>query len=211
MTAAGSPAHAAWLEQQLKAPTSPPREAKLAKGETSPSHDADRCSYFNGRHSVGVVQSRDSDTSLGSSRHANWLERQLFGSVGSDSGSAGSSKHETPHQPDIEMPPGVNAVLRGQDLSALSHAEWLERQLEHRRPHHQLVSLQRRAESQTITPIQPLNRAAPTPPPPPQSMPQPAVVVEEQGDDLGDYALGSKRHAAWLELQLRGGRAVHMR
>lgn len=156
------------------------------------------------------------DTAAGSVAHSRWFDRQLaaqkfhqgattpasggYGN-GENSGSASLSQETK-----ASLPAGVNALLRGQDCSANSHAEWLERQL----------------------PPAPAGRGRPPPPQyhapaaatappdayqpvaPPAKRPEPLIappcmpyVSYKTGSKLKeDGAIGSNTHRDWLESQL---------
>ena len=114
---AGTDLHRLWLEKQLARNTfaaPPPPTAQVA---TQAQAAASR------RWTRG-------DSSAGTEEHDLWLQRQLSGAHASSSLTALGSPirgqmASPPRQLNDLLPAGVSAMLRGQDLSAASHEEWL--------------------------------------------------------------------------------------
>lgn len=171
---AGSEAHAAWLDEQLRRAT-PGASSEASDSVAQPSSEA-----VSAQPTSTPVWERSValDTSAGSARHSSWLERQLRPLTQSASAPPRVEATAPVMQPDHSLPSGAQALLRGQDLSALSHAEWLDAQL----------GVQRGAAQPARVPV--MNPAAPPIAPPTMRHAE------------ADVALGSTRHGAWLDQQL---------
>ena len=132
----------------------------------------------------------NNDYGVGSKKHAIWLDRQLQ-NVAPQPSSLGHQPQPPPRQPatgsiggyNLDLPAAVNALNRGQDLSAVSHHDWLSQQFQ-------------LAQSE----------------PPPQRSVAAKLAAPERGAEppssarTDDIALGSTAHSAWLDQQLRGRR-----
>ena len=183
---AGSTEHAAWLERQLQ------RSQLNAVGAEPPSPAARPLPPWEAPTPVSraVVTQPQSpqqqpqltrpDYAAGSISHARWLERQLLQRPVCQPMAVPSVP--PPQQPDTRLPPGVNALLRGQDLSAKSHGEWLELQLAPRRVDH---TGSRQLASHAVTPVAARARSN-------------ALWTSA----VEDIALGSSSHRTWLDRQL---------
>ena len=238
---AGSEAHKYWLDQQLARSSSrePPqaqqvfstRASYALESATSP---VKAYSAVSAERSCSGLQREHAkrDSSVGTSLHSAWMERQL---------SAANFHHQhqhqprsPPRQPDDALPSGVNALLRGQDLSASNHAEWLDAQLS-RGGRGGAVFL---PASASQTAMQPPPPPPPTLWPPPQRSAATAVFattadrlqppqaprlpvapnvsgttpatrprgVHSHASGQEDCALGSAVHTSWLDRQLRSQR-----
>lgn len=186
----GTPAHTHWLDAQLNRQTLRAGSGRFPASASSPSSAASPPHDVSG-HSRSSIQSsterkndggvRANDGTIGSLLHAAWLDRQV---------ASHSARASPPAQPDVGLPPGVNAMLRGQDLSSHSHAEWLERQL----PIPSSGELRRLDDVQLPAPS--LHGS------------QPSSSPSQRPPPVEDTALGSQWHHEWLELQLRRQRTA---
>lgn len=135
------------------------------------------------------------DNALGTSGHSEWLQTQLRMAEMLHA----SQRGHAVHQPDVALPAGVNAIRRGQNLSATSQSEWLELQLSnvHISPVAKAHSATGKAHTPwAIAPSDPrITKDSPT------QSPMRQRHVHQQLDP--NVALGSPAHAAWLERQLR--------
>ena len=192
-----------WLEQQLSRPTpaaatnrSPsltaPRFFAVDAFATAPSQQPfsatqnvhqRAASSSTAAYSSPVLQRLGPDTAAGSGAHATWLEQQLRRRQREPV--ADSSPRQ---QVSSALPAGVNVLLRGQDASALTHGEWLERQLSKGRASEPLppssAHRQKGIAGHSTSP------AGPGPP----------VMPYEPFDRQS--GVGSRRHADWLQCQL---------
>ena len=204
-SALGSAKHRAWIEAQLATRTgsslrfsleAPPATLPTAPPAALPPPPP---------HASSVFLS-DPHPWASPSPRAAWLFARS-----SPPASTGSPSSPV-RQPDMRLPGSVNAVLRGQDLSAHSHDEWLQQQiaraaatLDHggssvapwppeggrslvRNTQHDEQAHARWLEAQLAAPRAQILLNGPS------SMPLPQAVQ--------DCALGSRRHAQWLEGQL---------
>lgn len=193
--AVGTAAHTHWLEAQLTRQSSP---RQFSPGATFVSTSQPQTSL------PSPPRRRRDDTAVGTPAHSDWLNRYIPSNLSANARRYGSTTAHTPpiprasppRQPDIALPAGVNAMIRGQDLSAKTHAEWLDRQFSRgggatpggggsagagrnaRSQHEQWLAWQLRG------------------------LPSPSASTRSfDGMDV-DCALGSGRHSAWLERQL---------
>ena len=101
----------------------------------------------------------------------------------------------------LDLPNGVNSLLRGQDHSASSHAEWLEQQLG-------------RAAPGGVAPVANPGSASRMGAAGLSSSAAPGAALLARGahfeaTDCEARHAGSPRHEAWLQQQLRGAAARH--
>lgn len=214
------PEHALWLDAQFSRATPASSPLRLVGSAIIPRYfDA---SAFDASASNPTTMSpppptvvvapthhaRSTDTAAGGNAHRYWLERQFSeGARQTPSSTVSVHAHSSLQPPaasrhqefSAALPAGVNVLLRGQDASAKSHGEWLERQLARGGPpgppaagqqyHWQSAPTAGRPDPIVAPPITPY---------------MPSVRFSDDG------AAGSTRHNDWLENQLtpRKGR-VH--
>ena len=207
---AGTDLHRLWLEKQLARNTfaaPPPPTAQVA---TQAQAAASR------RWTRG-------DSSAGTEEHDLWLQRQLSGAHASSSLTALGSPirgqmASPPRQLNDLLPAGVSAMLRGQDLSAASHEEWLTRQLGCGRgagsssigevaaiPHSTPVSARSNSTDRAQDRELRLVNASRDPSIGSRVAQLSSGVRGDRAAQTGgqeDYAAGSTLHARWLERQL---------
>ena len=186
----GSAEHALWLENQLN------RLQPRAATYSAPPPENILPKFFS---TAAIVASppkpKAADTAAGSTAHDSWLRSQLNrrGDVYS------ASMHL--QEPSTSLPPGVNRMLRGQDDSSLSHADWLDQQLSRGTPGRPKPTS---ARDDWLS--QQLHRAASAQQPasgsPTRAYAAPPITPYQAPQKSQDCAAGSPRHAAWLEQQL---------
>ena len=162
-----------WLEAQLARGARPPAAAPttVTGATTSPT-----MTPFLGRRAAP----KDSDYGVGTKQHSFWLERQLAPKQQQSVTSEQLKRSNELDAYNINLPASVNACIRGQDLSAINHRDWLEKQLNPTDGVRRIQRLDARIPERAAEPPQPAN---------------------------DDIALGSMAHQAWLQQQLLGRRA----
>ena len=209
-TALGSSDHARWLEAQLSH-----RPLLAASPVSRPAPTTPQPPLPRSTLQPISIQSVPRDSAAGTPCHQSWLGAQIRQAASRVPAPYGNSCscHSPPRQPDVGLPGGVNAALRGQDLSARTHHEWLERQLqrEPRDPFAPSATEQHEALPRAGEDVQhaawlevQLRRLAPGP----SSISAVASMVSTARaagatNAAEDYALGSRRHSEWLERQVR--------
>lgn len=162
-----------WLEAQLarksqEAPPSPNAAAATAPMMLS--------SAAQNLAPTNAALRANCDYSVGSKKHSIWLDRQL----GVQKETAAPAPLQPPdlNRYDANLPATVNALYRGQDLSALSHKDWLDQQLQRRTLGHPNMHVNKPVRGECEPPQRQSN----------------------------DGSLGSSAHSAWLQQQFLGRR-----
>jgi hypothetical protein len=230
MPMAGSAEHALWLDQR--------RPSAIEATATTPSitspkffsADAARSPPAEPPSSRLAFASAVVDTAAGSTAHDAWLRCQLFRRTNEEKvwGAPAVARQET----SAALPPGVQVLLRGQDASAQSHSEWLDRRarsegdedmphsaraLTGRRSTCRTAELARQAPALGVSradacshrpPAMP-QHAMPPPAMPPPAMPPTMPPAMPPATPLArptNVTADSARHAEWLRMQLDQGR-----
>lgn len=184
---ADSSAHAAWLERQLAGPATPQPSWAAPPPAQSPLSAASPA--LQEQYGLALAAEEEliaefaGEGAVGTPGHSRWLNRQLR----ARDDAPGLSAAPPGQQPSASLPAGVNALLRGQDLSnSHSHAAWLDEQLA--RPD----SAARRHS--------PRSAARPARATPPST--SAASARRDTGAAARGGAVGSEEHTAWLDAQL---------
>ena len=131
-TAAGSEAHSMWLERQpAPAPPVYSRTPGINPADTAAGSQAHSEWLQKSAPAPPIFSRTPADTAAGSGGHSVWLNMQLSRRTPQqeEHRELPAAEHRHRQEPSTALPAGVNVLLRGQDASAITHAEWLGRQL----------------------------------------------------------------------------------
>ena len=124
-TAVGSEGHSAWLDRSV------PATPISGRGPTDTAADSEAHSVWLQKSAPAPAISfrTPADTAAGSRGHSSWLDTQLSRRTQQQEEHLPAAEHRRRQEPSTALPAGVQVLLRGQDASAITHAEWLGRQL----------------------------------------------------------------------------------